>query len=168
MAPFWVFPLVQVDLSIPPLNPVNEFVKNLFSVHVENPLENASRSVQDLTGPEALAERFMYLPASLLTVRRAIVGIWIRVTETWGVFAPIAYLSGWLPAMNAFSIQRWIFSGHLSNVDCMRSRGNRVWGWGWGFHIESVKEVFWRRLEWSCSKEFDFRDMLVIAFRKVS
>jgi hypothetical protein len=74
-----ILALVQVDLSVPPLDSVNEFVKDFLSVDVENLLEDASSPVENLASLKTLTESLVDLPILFLAGRRAVVGIYDRV-----------------------------------------------------------------------------------------
>ena len=74
-----ILALVQVDLSVPPLDSINEFVKDFLSVDVENLLEDASSPVENLASLKALTESLVDLPILFLAGGRAVVGIYDRV-----------------------------------------------------------------------------------------
>jgi hypothetical protein len=110
-----IFALVQVNLSVPPLDSVNEFVKDFLSVDVESLLEDATRSVKNLTTLETLAESPMCLPIFFLTGGRAVVGIYDRINGAWGILAAFAHHGTWLLAKRTFSLQRWVLAGLVSH-----------------------------------------------------
>jgi hypothetical protein len=70
-----IFALIQVYLSFPPLDPINEFLKEFLSVDIESLLEDAPSSIEGLACLKTLAESLVDLPIFFLAGGRAVVGI---------------------------------------------------------------------------------------------
>jgi hypothetical protein len=140
---------VQVDLSVFPLDSVNELVKDFLSVDVENPLEDASSSIEHLASLKTLAESLVDLPILFLAGGRAVVGIYDRIAGAWGVFAAFAHHGSWLLAKSTFSFQRWVMAGFVSH----EMRIDSGVSWSRGSHVENEKETLGNKFGGVLSKE---------------